>query len=72
MRKFSIAFAAALTLAAVTPAMAQIGVHVGPGGVYIGPHHRDYYDYDGGCRVVITHHMNRWGEEVTVRHRSCD
>jgi hypothetical protein len=48
---------------------------VGPGGVYVGPgdhyyHHR-YYDY-GGCRTVITHRTNEFGERVTVRRRVCD
>ena len=75
MRKLSIALAAALTLCAAAPAMAQVGVHIGPRGVYIGPHHRDYdnyYNSYSGCRVVITHHTNRFGEDVTVRRRICD
>ena len=52
---------------------------VGPGGVYVGPHHDRYYrehraydEYRGGCRVVIDHHVNRFGENVTVRRRICD
>jgi hypothetical protein len=54
-----------------------IELHVGPGGVYFGPH-RHYYDYyrgydhDRTCRVIVTHHFNRWGNEVTVRRRICD
>ena len=46
---------------------------VGPGGVHVGPgfHHR-YYDYDGGCRTVITHRTNEFGNSVTVRRRICD
>jgi hypothetical protein len=52
---------------------------VGPGGVYVGPHHhwrdhdwRDSYGYDRGCRVIVRHHWNRWGERVTTRTRVCD
>jgi len=71
MRRLAMALAAALSIGAAVPAMAQVGIHVGPGGVYIG-RHRPYYDYDGGCRVVVTHHFNRWGNEVTVRRRICD
>lgn len=47
---------------------------VGPGGVYVGPnhyHHR-YYDEYGGCRTVITHRTNEFGNSVTVRRRICD
>jgi len=39
---------ALLGIAAPQPASAgsHVGVEVGPGGVYIGPRHRDYYDDD--------------------------
>jgi hypothetical protein len=49
---------------------------VGPGGVYAGPD-RPYYrhyggEYYGGCRTIITHQTNRFGEDVVVRRRICD
>jgi len=71
MRKLTLCLAAALAIGVALPAAAQVRLDVGPGGVYVGPH-RHYYDYEGGCRVVITHHYNRWGNEVTVRRRVCD
>jgi hypothetical protein len=66
---------ALLALGAGTMTAANaVEFNVGPGGVYVGPNdHRPYYrDYGGNCRVVIDHHINRFGEEVTVRRRICD
>ena len=51
---------------------AASALYIGPGGVYLGHGPHRYYDYGGGCRTVITHHLNRWGNEVTVRRRTCD
>ncbi|WP_156918031.1 MULTISPECIES: hypothetical protein [Bradyrhizobium] len=47
---------------------------VGPGGVYAGPDRYHYYDRDYGsdCRTIISHHTNRFGEDVVVRRRVCD
>ena len=79
MRRTILALAAGLTLAtgAATAANA-LDFEVGPGGVYVGPH-RYYRDYDrsygyygGGCRVVIDHRVNRFGEDVIIRRRICD
>jgi hypothetical protein len=28
-------------------------------------------DFRGNCRVVETHTINRWGDDVTVRTRVC-
>lgn len=76
----ALATAAALATGAATAANAQ-DIDVGPGGVHVGPHHyrydrdRDYRAYDeyrGGCRVVITHGTNRYGEPTTMRRRVCD
>jgi hypothetical protein len=73
----ALAAVAAISTGGVTAANA-VEFDVGPGGVYVGPHHdryyRDYRAYDEyrGCRVVITHHINRFGEPVTVRKRVCD
>ena len=80
MKRIILALAAVLTLAtgAVTTAQA-VEFGVGPGGVYIGPdRYRDYdrsygyYNGASGCRVVIDHRTNRFGEDVTVRRRICD
>ena len=76
MRRTILALASVLTLAAAaaTPAKA-VEFDVGPGGVYVGPHRyydHDYRYYGGGCRTVIDHRVNRFGEEVTVRRRICD
>jgi outer membrane scaffolding protein for murein synthesis (MipA/OmpV family) len=63
---------AALTAGSMTAATAQ-ELHVGPGGVGVGPNH--YYDYDrdrGNCRTIITHRTNDMGNSVTVRRRVCD
>ena len=62
----------ALTAAAVAAGIVAFGmtaqaveIGVGPGGVRV--------DHDrGNCRVIIDHHTNRYGEEVTVRRRVCD
>ena len=72
MKRIAMALAAfgVLTLGALGTANA-VEFNVGPGGVYVGPH-RHYYDEYGNCRVIITHHVNRWGNEVTERRRVCD
>lgn len=79
MKRFAFTAIAALTLigGGLTAANA-VEFDVGPGGVHVGPnyyHDRYYRDYDrdyGGCRTVIRHHTNRYGEDVTVRNRICD
>ena len=80
MKRFFLALAAVATLAAggMTAANA-VEFGVGPGGVYVGPDRDRYYhdygyynDYRGNCRVVVTHHTNRFGEDVAVRRRICD
>lgn len=67
---------AALTAGSIGAASA-LELGVGPGGVYVGPndhyYHGRYYDYDyGGCRTVITHRTDDFGNMVTVRRRICD
>lgn len=64
--------AAAALIGGSVGAANALDFHVGPGGVYVGPHHRDYYDYGGNCRTIITHRANGWGDGVTVRRRVCD
>lgn len=76
MKRYILALAAVAALTAGTAATANaVEFGVGPGGVYVG-HDRPYYrDYDrdyGNCRIVITHHVNRYGEDVQVRRRICD
>jgi hypothetical protein len=61
MRKLALGIVAAATLLTVAaPAMAQVGVYAGPGGVgvqvgtpYYG-YPNGYYDYYGGPGVVVT------------------
>ncbi len=78
MKRFILALFALVTLsaAAVTTANA-VEFGVGPNGVYVGPdrdrdYHERYYNNYGSCRVVITHRINRFGEDVEVRKRICD
>jgi hypothetical protein len=68
MRKIAIGLVAAAAVLTAAPAMAQIGVYAGPGGVGVGvgapgpyyrcgydyPCNRGYYDYyDGGPAVTF-------------------
>jgi hypothetical protein len=76
MKRSILTLAALLTLAAggVTTANA-VEFGVGPGGVYVGPdrYYRQYGDeHYGGCRTIIEHRTNRFGEVVEVRRRVCD
>lgn len=34
-------------------------------------HHRGWWNHYAGCRIVVRHHINRWGERVIVRKRIC-
>jgi len=65
MKRTMLALATMAMVAAgsVVTANAQ-EVRVGPGGIHIGPRH--------DCRVIIDHHTNRYGDDVTVRRRVCD
>ena len=76
MKRMILALAAVVTLAtgAVTTANA-VEFGVGPGGFYAGPdrHYRHHHDeYYRGCRTIIDHRTNRFGEDVVVRRRICD
>jgi hypothetical protein len=82
MKRYVLALAtlALLATGAATTAKAVV-FGVGPGGVYVGRDRDRYYrdrdygaynEYRGGCRVVITHHTNRFGEDVAIRRRICD
>jgi hypothetical protein len=65
---------ALLALAGTMTAANAVEFNVGPGGVRVDPgyHDRYYRDYGNNCRIVIDHHTNRYGEDVTVRRRICD
>jgi hypothetical protein len=72
MKRILLALSAvAALMAGSAGAASALEFGVGPGGVYVGPH-RHFYDRYDGCRVVIDRHVNRWGNEVTVRRRICD
>ena len=68
MRLATIAAAVAAGVVMFGMAAQAVEFNVGPGGVRVD---RDRYDR-GNCRVIIDHHTNRYGEEVTVRRRVCD
>ena len=80
MKRYLLALAASVALAAGAATAAKaVEFDVGPGGVRVGPGYhdrhyrdRDAYGYERGCRVVIDHRTNRYGEDVTVRRRICD
>ena len=75
MKRTLLALAALTTLTAGTVATANaVEFGVGPGGVYVGPDRPyGYRDYGyGGCRTVITHRTNQFGEDVQIRKRICD
>jgi hypothetical protein len=52
----------------------DFGVYFGLGYPQHYRHHhwRHIYGYEPECRVVIRHHITRWGDRVTVRRRICD
>jgi len=71
---FTLAAVVALAAGAVTTANA-VEFGVGPDGVYAGPdrYYRNYGDeYYGGCRTIVDHRINRFGEDVVIRRRICD
>lgn len=68
MKRILFALSAVAALMVAGAASAQ-DIHIGPGGVRVGPRH--YYDSDR-CRTIVDHHVNRFGNEVTVRRRICD
>ena len=64
---------ALLALGTTLTAANAVEFGVGPGGVYVDPGYRHYYrDYGNDCRTVIDHHINRYGEDVSVHKRICD
>jgi hypothetical protein len=84
MKRFVIAaaIAASAVIGVVSTASAQgVEVDVGRGGVRVGERHHGWdrwhraygYDrgYERGCRVIVTRHINRFGERVVERRRVC-
>jgi len=74
MRKLAIGLLAAVGFAFAVPANAQgFDVYIGPDHPH--PHHHwwrhHHHVYEPGCRVIVRHHINRYGERVTVRRRVC-
>ena len=59
------AVAAGITMLGSIGTVSAQDIRVGPGGVRVGPDR-------GNCRVIIDHHRNDRGEDVTVRRRVCD
>ena len=74
MKRTILALAALTMLTGGTVATANaVEFGVGPGGVYVGPDRPyGYYNDYRGCRTVIEHRTNRFGESVEVRRRICD
>jgi hypothetical protein len=75
MKRMMLALAAMVALAAGVTTANAVEFGVGPGGVYAGPdrHYRHYDDeYYRGCRTIVEHRVNRFGEDVEVRRRICD
>lgn len=70
MKRVLLALSAVAALAISAGAASAQDIHIGPGGVGIGPRHH-YYDSDR-CRTIIDHHMSPSGNSVTVRRRVCD
>jgi len=59
------AMAVGITMVGSTGTVSAQDIRLGPGGVRV--------DHDrGNCRVIIDHHRNDRGEDVTVRRRVCD
>jgi hypothetical protein len=73
-RIFLIAMIGALAALGGGASAQSFGVYVGTDHPYRHHHHRwrGDYAYEPGCRVIVTHRDNRWGERVTVRRRVCD
>jgi hypothetical protein len=77
-----------IVTSASTPAQAQVGLEVGPGGVRVYEDRDRGYrpvverrrverrvivdDDDRDCRVEVRRHINRYGERVTRRMTICD
>lgn len=76
MRRTLLALSAIAAMPVVSASLASAqDIHIGPGGVGVGPGHA-YRDYGYGdrsenCHVVISHRMGPNGS-VTVRRRVCD
>jgi hypothetical protein len=75
MRKLAIGLLAAAGVAIAAPASAQgFGIYLGANHPHHHWHHhwRGAYAYEPECRIIIRHHINRWGERITVRRRICE
>jgi hypothetical protein len=70
MKRILLALSATAALMVTAGAASAQDIHVGPGGVDVGPRHH-YYDTDR-CRTIIDHRVGPSGDSVTVRRRVCD
>ena len=71
-----------VTLSLCSPAQAQLGIEIGPGGPrvyeererprYIERRRRVIEEDDEDCRWVVRRYTNRFGERVERRERVCD
>jgi hypothetical protein len=69
MKRILLALSAAAALMVSAGAASAQDIHIGPGGVRVGPRH--YYDTER-CRTIIDHRVSPSGNSVTVRRRVCD
>ncbi|HEY2534451.1 MAG TPA: hypothetical protein VGJ20_42145 [Xanthobacteraceae bacterium] len=76
MNRMGLLLVVTTMLAAGSMATAKaVELHVGPGGISVGPdrhYYNEYRDEYGHCRVIVTRRINRFGEQVEVRRRICD
>ncbi len=78
MKKFMFVLAAAGTMIAAAPAVAQVGIYAGPGGVEVGvggrPHHHGWrHGYARrDCRTIRTEVQRPNGRVVVRTKRVCD
>jgi hypothetical protein len=64
-----------MRIATTAAALAAIALSSGSGAGSARATDIDDYRWDHdrtNCRVVETHTTNRWGDDVTIRHRICD
>jgi hypothetical protein len=70
MKRVLLALSAVAALMVSAGAASAQDIHIGPGGVDVGPRHH-YYD-TGNCRTIIDHRVGPNGNSVTIRRRVCD
>ena len=61
-----------MTVPQPASAGSHVGVEVGPGGVYIGPRHRHYYDEDDSYWRRHSRGAYNWDRDHHYRHHDWD